>query len=545
MQSRSSLDAIIIADSGVDTLSGTNPLKLQLDGRVGDIQVVTNYIRNNGKIVSPIDNNDQFSWASAPKLNGIYLTSFLTGNNFNVELIHNYASEKDRFVSLLGEKPKAVIISTTYVFFKKALAKLVDDIRTLSPDICIIAGGPFIQYSYLLAGRRNEIDYETELPANDFLFLKVDDEPDIDIFIISPKGEKTLCCVLDKLQKGDSLKRIQNTARLEGKKYVFEPIAENINGDISNTIDWELLPDSLFNSGVIPLQASNGCPYDCSFCNFTKDQRINYVKPLAQLTDELKAVQERGIKYVWFVDDNFRLGRTDLEQVCRHFIDEGIQVKWMCFIRASTLVKTDLNLLRQAGCIELQIGLESGDQTILNNMNKKSDPGMYEEVIRAVLHHGINVSCYFITGFPGETETTAAKTLEFIHRIENPDAEGSLSWSIYPFLLSPLSPVYESQMRKKFGLTGYFKNWRHDTMDYEGAKKLALKAFFNLNNSGQIYRGDNLEMLDKLTSQERKEFYRIRHSLAKKSIRAKLAPEEIIQPFGKILQLEPNNSTES
>jgi radical SAM superfamily enzyme YgiQ (UPF0313 family) len=203
-------------------------------------------------------------------------------------------------------------------------------------------------------------------------------------------------------------------------------------------------------------------------------------------------------------------------------------------MRASTLQKTNLDLLRQAGCIELQIGLESGDQVILNNMNKKSDPEMYKDVIRNVLNHGINVSCYFITGFPGETETSAETTREFIKEIENPEADGCLSWSIYPFLLSPLSPVYEPVMRRKFGLKGYFKNWKHQTMDYNEAKQLALKAFFELKNSGQIYRGDNLDMLSKLTCHDRNKFYKTRHLLAQKSIQGKLSPEDTLQSFSKI-----------
>jgi anaerobic magnesium-protoporphyrin IX monomethyl ester cyclase len=119
MLSRPALDAIIIADSGVDTLSGTNPLKLQVDGRVGDIQVIKNYIENNGIIVPPIKGNNLHSWSSAPKLNGIYLTSYLSKNNFDVELIHNFTAEKERFATLLTNNPKSIIISTSFIFLKK------------------------------------------------------------------------------------------------------------------------------------------------------------------------------------------------------------------------------------------------------------------------------------------------------------------------------------------------------------------------------------------------------------------------------------------
>jgi radical SAM superfamily enzyme YgiQ (UPF0313 family) len=529
MPAQSALDAIIIADSGVDSLSGTNPLKLNLDGRVGDIQVVTNYIRNNGRIIPPIEGDNHHSWSSAPKLNGIHLSSYLTQKKFNVELIHNYAGEKKHFSSLLSQNPKAVIISTSFIFFKKTLYNLVNDIRSLAPDICIIVGGSFVYYSYLLLGRTKEKEYETRLPADDFLFLKIDNEPEIDLYIISPKGENILCQALDRIQNGHPLDGINNTAILEGNSYSFGTRTNDFSGVPSEKINWEILPASLFSSGVIPIQASNGCPYDCAFCNFTKDPRFNFVKSIDQLTEELKTVQQRGADYVWFVDDNFRLGRSDLDTVCRRFIDEGIQVKWMCFIRASTLQNTNLALLRRAGCIEVQIGLESGDSTILSNMNKKSNPVMYQEVIRNVLNHGINVSCYFIMGFPGETEATATTTRNFIRTIENSDTEGYLSWSIYPFMLSPLSPVYEPETRKKYGLTGYLKNWQHKTMDYNGAKKLVVKAFLEIEKSGPIYRGDNLDFLEKLSPEKRKMFFMQRHSLAKQALLKELTSENIIQ----------------
>ena len=76
-----SLDAVIISDSGSDSMSSTNPLRLNLDGRTADIQVVQNYLIHGGRVHPPIEGDDQMSWASAPKLNGIYLFNYLTQKN--------------------------------------------------------------------------------------------------------------------------------------------------------------------------------------------------------------------------------------------------------------------------------------------------------------------------------------------------------------------------------------------------------------------------------------------------------------------------------
>ena len=218
-------------------------------------------------------------------------------------------------------------------------------------------------------------------------------------------------------------------------------------------MDWDSLPESVFKSGVLPMQASGGCYHKCAFCTFRKDSRMIFLKPVEALVDEMKAVSNRGVRYVRFVDDNFRLGRQDLNAFCRRIKDVGVQIRWMTMIKISTLEKTDVDLLRDAGCFEVALGLESTDPQVLQNMNKKADPDRYGEGIRRLLAAGINCSCYFLFGFPGETDETARRTLDFIESVQHPELEGILSWNLYILIMAPLSPVYEPEMRKRHGIT--------------------------------------------------------------------------------------------
>jgi len=530
-----SLDAVIISDSGIDSLSGTNPLKLNIDNSVGNIQVIANFLRHNGQILSPIKGDGVMNWASAPKLNGIYLLNFLLRNKFNVELVDRYHEQKTHFRYLLKRSPKAIIISTSFIHNKKALYDLVKDIRELANDVFIIAGGPFIYLSYLLTQRIHQHDYDTDSAKNDYLFLDFNQEPSIDLYIASPRGEKILCQALTNLKNGRSSTNLPNTAYLSQQRYNFNNRIDDESNAVLEKIDWASLPDYLFKSKVIPMQASAGCPYNCNFCNFTKDVGSMIIKPIDDLIEELKAVSKKGIKYVWFVDDNFRLGKDDLNAVCKRFLDENIQLKWMTFIRASTLENVDVELMRKSGCIEVQLGLESADIQILDNMNKKSDPTLYLDVVGRMLSAGINCSCYFIFGFPGETEATAQRTRDFIKSIEFPDFEGSLSWSLFPFILSPLSPIYELKMRDAFNLSGYLFNWKHATMNSVQAQEQVKKTFFELENSGPIYRGDNLKLLEKLTSKKRKQFFKSRHALSKLAAVRKLNKHDIISRFSSLL----------
>ena len=534
------LDAIIIGDSGEDSLSGTNPLRLSLDGKTAFIQVIANYLKNEGQIVPPIEGDGRMSWSSAPKLNGIYLLSYLTRHGFDVELVDRYYDERDRFSHLLQQSPRVVIISTTFIHSKQALRKLVDDIRASAPDVCTIVGGPFIYLSYLMLQRSREQNYETEPARDDFLFLNSNDEPSVDLYIISLRGEKILCDALRRIRDNQPIETLPNSARLSDQSYSFGERIDDISDAENVVINWESLPDRVFESGVVPMQASNGCPYKCTFCNFTKDRRLLFVKPLDRLVAELKAVSDRGIRYVWFADDNFRLGRGDLHSVCERFIEEELPIHWMSFIRASTLKNVNGELLRQSGCIEAQLGLESADSQVLQNMNKKASPALYSDVVRNLLGAGVNCSCYFIFGFPGETDETVDRTRHFIKSIEHPELEGMLSWSIFPFILSPMSPIYEPEMRERYGLTGYMHNWKHRTMDSDRAMEHIRKAFLELENSNPVSRGDNLDMLFELAPHRRKELIALRHKFSKLAMIDHLRRDDIIVSFGKALSMQKN-----
>ena len=527
------LDAIIVADAEKDSYSGTSSLKLNLDGYEANLQTVTNFVENNGKVIKPIYGDGQMSWASAPKLNGIYLQSYLTKQGFNVVGINSFYDQQKEFDQFLLKKPLAVVISTTFITNGLFLVKLVETVRRIAGQTKIIIGGPFVYMSYLICQRSRQAGYLPKEAEKDFLFLSNELAPPADLLVVSAHGERILSKALQQLKTKGDFDDLPNTAVLTNGNWSFSERVSILSNN-NYYIDWDGLPDYIFSSGVVPLQASSGCPYNCAFCNFVKDRRSASVKPLDILIREMKQIRNRSVRYVWFVDDNFRLGKSDLENVCHQFIQEEVGLQWMTFIRADTLDKIDPDLLRQAGCIEVQLGIESADHQVLRNMNKHATPELYERVLNKLLSNGINCSCYIIFGFPGETEKSARRTIEFMQRQESAKHSGSLSWSIFPFVLVPLSPVYEKVAQDTYGLSGYMKNWRHETMDAKGAMKYATQAFLGIEHSGLIYRSDNQEMLSSLDPFKRKSFQKIRHSLSKEAFKSGIPNEEILSAFKNI-----------
>jgi p-methyltransferase len=529
-----SLDAILIADTGVDTFSHSTPMRVAIEGRMASVQVAANYVENGGRIAPPIRGDNRMSWANAPNYNGIFLLNYLKKRGYEVALINGFHEEREAFCRLLDEQPRALLLSTTFILNKKGLREFVEEIRALAPETPILVGGPLVYSSYLLVQRREEPGYDTESAKKDYLFLEVDEEPSVDLYVVSQRGEEILCEALDRVKQDRPFDDLPNTACFDGRSYSFSRRVDELAGSLQLEVDWMSLPESIFGSGSVTMQASNGCPYRCAFCNFVKDRRHTFVKPIDQLVAEMKAVASRGARYVRFVDDNFRLGSDDLNEVAQRIVDEGLALRWMSFFRASTLRNADLALLHRAGCTEVRLGLESADAGVLHNMNKRSDPDLYAEAIQKLLAAGIDCAVSFIFGFPGETEATAQETIDFIKKVESPQEDGVLTWSLFPFIMAPLSPIYEPASRKKYGLTGYMQNWKHDTMDAEQAKSYVLKAFLALENSDTIYSGDNIDMLLDLGPKGRKALVKCRHDLAKRKMKGQLAEEELLVSFAKV-----------
>jgi radical SAM superfamily enzyme YgiQ (UPF0313 family) len=530
------MDVIVIADSGSESVSGTSQLKLMVDGQVATIQTIENFLKHNGQVIGPVSGEGVSSWSSSLKLNGVFLYSYLSGQGFDVALINNYYEERGRFIQMLTQSPKAVVISTSFIMNKETLNKIARDIKSLAPNIFIIAGGQFVHLSGRIKDRMDSQYPIMDVFRSNYLFLEEGEEPPVDLYIISSSGESILSKALKMLKVKGKIDELPDTAIREGKRYLFSEKTDTVEKRGGVAVDWKNMPKEFFRSGVVPIQASYGCPYDCAFCNFMKDRRLMGVKSLDNLTEELKSVEARGAKYVWFVDDNFRLGNNDLKMVCQHFIDQDMKIKWKSFIRVSALKNMDMGLLKEAGCIEVQLGLESADPVLLKKMNKKAKPDLYAQVVKNLLEAGINCSCYFLFGFPGETKETVKETINFIRDLEHPELNGYIYFTMFPFIIAPLSPISELKNAQYYGLQGSMYDWKHNTMNAREAFEFTVQSFFELETSGIIYHGDNLDILLNLDPRRRKEFIATRHRMAKKAARESIHKDDLIRSFKEVLR---------
>ena len=174
------------------------------------------------------------------------------------------------------------------------------------------------------------------------------------------------------------------------------------------------LADYLSPGRVLPYSASQGCYWRrCSFCPETAEG--NPYRPLAahQVTADLgKLVPRMKPDMLHFLDNALS------PALLAALVANPPGVPWYGFARVTDhLTDPDfLSALRHAGCVMVKIGLESGDQGVLDNLGKGIDLAEASRALIALRKAGIASYVYLLFGTPAETAAEAEKTLEFTAR---------------------------------------------------------------------------------------------------------------------------------
>jgi p-methyltransferase len=146
--------------------------------------------------------------------------------------------------------------------------------------------------------------------------------------------------------------------------------------------------------------------------------------------------------------------------------------KWLSYFRCASADEEAFDLMRESGCLLVHLGIESGDQEMLRRMNKFAKVEKYADSIRKLKERDIITSATVIVGFPGETEASVQRTIEFL------DAVQPALYRAEVYYHSPLTPIHEKA--KEYGLKGAGYGWRHNTMDWRRATQLVEEMYATL-----------------------------------------------------------------
>jgi radical SAM superfamily enzyme YgiQ (UPF0313 family) len=170
--------------------------------------------------------------------------------------------------------------------------------------------------------------------------------------------------------------------------------------------------DYLSPGFILPYSGSSGCYWNrCSFCPETAEDNPYVPVPVPQAMADLHALAADRSPVVIHLLDN-----SVSPALMQALAADPVGVPWYGFARiGKDLCDLDYCVaLRRSGCAMLKLGLESGDQGVLDQLNKGIDLGTASKVLTNLSKAGIAAYVYLLFGTPAETVVEARKTLEFV-----------------------------------------------------------------------------------------------------------------------------------
>lgn len=297
--------------------------------------------------------------------------------------------------------PDIVGISVITAKYKSAL-NVARIVKETDPSVPVIVGGP---HSSCLPEQTAKEEY-------------------IDV-VVRGEGEITMADLLDAIDQGRDFKSVQGITYSKNKEIVSTPNRPLIE-DLDNlpfpardlVLEREQYPSYAF--GV--MFTSRGCPYHCIFCASNKiwSRKVRFRSPENVVAEIEQVHKDYGTRLFDIEDDTFTLNKKRVEKICELLVQRGLNIKWVCDTRVNLISDDLLRKMKEAGCIKLNLGIESGNPKILEVSKKGITLDEARVAVKLAKRHKIMIATYFMMGLPYETKESILDTINFMKEL-NPD----------------------------------------------------------------------------------------------------------------------------
>ncbi len=255
-------------------------------------------------------------------------------------------------------------------------------------------------------------------------------------FAVYGEGEITFSELISHLK---GCKNIEDIPGLMYKLKSGKIITNKPRAQISDLNELPFPAYDLFHMNRYPIHriaTSRGCPYRCSFCNSTSIWQNNWRKrnPV-NVVKEIEFLQKNYRKKTFcFSDNSFNIDMERVDQFCELIIKKKIKILWSTPVRIEKINQELANKMKQAGCYNVGIGIESANNKILNKIGKQITIEEITEGIQIYKKAGIEVLGQFVIGSPGDTLKTVKESLTYA---KNSELDFIIFYSILPFKGTP------------------------------------------------------------------------------------------------------------
>ena len=183
-----------------------------------------------------------------------------------------------------------------------------------------------------------------------------------------------------------------------------------------------------YSAGLLPKKfpfavtiTSRGCPYQCIFCaaSTVSSRKIRFCSA-ENVLNEVDMLYKLGIREIIFLDDHFLGNRKRAIEIMKGLIKRKYDMTWKCVnLTIFLLDKEILDLMKESGCYQMTLSIESGSQYILDKVIKKPvNLAKIPQILSVVRSVGFEIIANFVVGFPGETWEQIRETFRFAENLD-------------------------------------------------------------------------------------------------------------------------------
>jgi radical SAM superfamily enzyme YgiQ (UPF0313 family) len=198
-----------------------------------------------------------------------------------------------------------------------------------------------------------------------------------------------------------------------------------------------------------PLITSRGCPGACTFCSvkLISGNRIRR-RPVKSILEEMRRLyNDYHVRFLMIMDNGFLVDEGFVQELCSGMIEQNFKFQWDCVLidTGRVLQEKTVILMKQAGCVMVNVGVESGSPAMRKAIRKSNSLETIKETVALFNLHGIGVFGWFLLGFPDETRADMRATFGFARSVRFRNVSFTLCFPI------PGSRVYD-YVRERYGI---------------------------------------------------------------------------------------------
>ena len=253
---------------------------------------------------------------------------------------------------------------------------------------------------------------------------------DVDFGIVG-EGEEVFPQLVRSFERKDP---ISPSSCLLVKENPFPPLIEGAKVFPLQSPDRSLFETNRYleEGGMGNIQTKRGCPFSCIYCTYPllEGKKVR-LRRTEEVIEEIQHLTEQGVDFVYFVDDIFNYPVPYAEALCREMTRRKIEVKWTAFVNPGFLDETLLERMKEAGCVGVEFGTDSGSPRMLENYKKSF---AQEDIIRSSKVCSklmVNHCHYLLFGGPGEDDKTIEESFHLMDQLDPTAVIAMLGIRIY------------------------------------------------------------------------------------------------------------------